>query len=161
MSNLSPFRVVWLKNITALAINGCPESQFNLGVYNREGTYMQVNHQEAVKWFRLAAEQGYAKAQCNLGVCYRNGQGVEQNLSEAYFWYYIATSNGDQFTKPLRKRLDAILSSEERVRIQEKQTNGLKNTEKMGESKKKRYLLKMLKQKFPTVQTHKHGRAIR
>ena len=31
---------------------------------------------EAVRWFRLAAEQGYASAQYNLGVMYANGRGI-------------------------------------------------------------------------------------
>ncbi len=31
---------------------------------------------EAVRWFRLAAEQGDALAQSNLGAMYANGRGV-------------------------------------------------------------------------------------
>ena len=30
----------------------------------------------AVKWYRKAADQGYAEAQSNLGELYANGQGV-------------------------------------------------------------------------------------
>ena len=33
---------------------------------------------EAVRWFRLAAEQGDARAQFNLGVRYDTGEGVPQ-----------------------------------------------------------------------------------
>ena len=36
---------------------------------------------EAVKWFRLAAEQGLANAQHNLGVMYDNGEGVPQDVA--------------------------------------------------------------------------------
>ena len=35
--------------------------------------------QEAIKWYRLAVEQGFADAQYNLGWMYENGQGVIQN----------------------------------------------------------------------------------
>ena len=34
---------------------------------------------EALKWFRLAADQGDARAQYYLGAMYANGQGVPQD----------------------------------------------------------------------------------
>ena len=36
---------------------------------------------EAVKWYRLAAEQGTADAQYNLGVRYAKGRGVPQGIA--------------------------------------------------------------------------------
>ena len=42
---------------------------------------------EAVKWYRKAADQGYAKAQYNLGVCYTQGTGGPQDSAEAVKWY--------------------------------------------------------------------------
>ena len=44
-----------------------------------------------MKWFRKAADQGYANAQDDLGICYANGEGVEQNDVEAYAWYDLAS----------------------------------------------------------------------
>ena len=41
------------------------------------------NYAEAVKWYRLAADQGDASAQFNLGVMYDKGQGVPQDYAEA------------------------------------------------------------------------------
>ena len=38
---------------------------------------------EAVKWFRLAADQGDALAQYSLGDMYRTGEGVPQDYGEA------------------------------------------------------------------------------
>jgi TPR repeat protein len=38
---------------------------------------------EAAKWFRKAADQGYAPAQYNLGLLYLSGQGVAQSNLEA------------------------------------------------------------------------------
>jgi TPR repeat protein len=35
-----------------------------------------------VKWFRKAAEQGYAIAQNSLGFCYANGVGVAKDAAE-------------------------------------------------------------------------------
>ena len=39
---------------------------------------MPQNYAEAVKWFRLAADQGDASAQYNLGVMYAKGQGCRR-----------------------------------------------------------------------------------
>ncbi len=42
---------------------------------------------EAVKWFRLAAEQGNANAQQNFGFMYLEGRGVPQDFVEAMKWF--------------------------------------------------------------------------
>jgi hypothetical protein len=54
------------------------------------------NYEEAVKWYRLAAEQECAPAQCNLGLCYETGRGVEQNIREAVKWFIRAARQGDK-----------------------------------------------------------------
>ena len=41
----------------------------------------------AVKWYRKAAEQGYADAQYNLGFMYANGDGVPEDDATAVKWY--------------------------------------------------------------------------
>jgi TPR repeat protein len=50
---------------------------------------------EAVRLYRLAADQGYAAAQFNLGVCYRNGIGVAKDEAEAVRLYRLAADQGD------------------------------------------------------------------
>lgn len=57
--------------------------------------YEDENYVEAVKWYRLAAEQGYSEAQLALGHCYDSGHGVEENDSEAVKWYTLAAEQGD------------------------------------------------------------------
>lgn len=52
------------------------------------------NFQEAVKWYREAAEQGNADAQCNLGYCYEIGNGVAKNSQEAVKWYGKSAGQG-------------------------------------------------------------------
>ena len=54
---------------------------------------------EAVKWYRLAAEQGDAVAQSNLAVMYATGQGVIQDNVYAHMWCNIAASNGSENAK--------------------------------------------------------------
>jgi TPR repeat protein len=45
-----------------------------------------------VRWYRLAAAQGYADAQYDLGTMYKDGQGVPQNYVEAHKWFNLATT---------------------------------------------------------------------
>ena len=52
------------------------QAQYNLGVMYDEGRGVRQDDAEAVRWYRQAAEQGYAAAQYNLGAMYANGRGV-------------------------------------------------------------------------------------
>ena len=45
-----------------------PHAQYNLGVMYENGQGVPQDYKTAVKWYRLAAEQGDAGAQFNLGV---------------------------------------------------------------------------------------------
>ena len=49
---------------------------------------------EAVRWYRMAAEQGDASAQYNLGIRYDNGRGVLKDEAEAVRWYRMAAEQG-------------------------------------------------------------------
>jgi hypothetical protein len=49
---------------------------------------------EAVRYYRLAAEQGCAEAQCNLGTCFDNGDGIAQDQVEAVRYYRLAAEQG-------------------------------------------------------------------
>ena len=49
---------------------------------------------EAVRWYRMAAEQGDATALYNLGVMYTNGEGVLADAAEAVRWYRMAAREG-------------------------------------------------------------------
>ena len=47
---------------------------------------------EAVRWYRLAADQGYAPAQYNLGTMYVRGRGVPEDVVTAHMWVSLAAS---------------------------------------------------------------------
>jgi TPR repeat protein len=57
------------------------------------------DYQEALKWYRPAAEQGYAPAQYSLGVAYERGQGVPQDYREAVKWYRRAAAQGNELAQ--------------------------------------------------------------
>lgn len=72
-----------------------PKEQYDLGNRYYYGENVQQDYAEAVKWYRLAAEQGYAAAQNSLGHCYDLGVGVQQDDTEAIKWYWMAADQGD------------------------------------------------------------------
>jgi hypothetical protein len=59
-----------------------------------------------VKWYRLAAEQGYSIAQSNLGLMYGKGHGVIQDYIRALMWFNIAASSGEN--KKASKNRDIV-----------------------------------------------------
>jgi len=65
----------------------------------RKGEGVTQNDSEAVKWFKLAADQGYDYAQANLGFMYAEGKGVTQNYSEARKWFTLAADQGNDYSK--------------------------------------------------------------
>lgn len=73
-----------------------PIAAFNLGVMFTTGRGTETNNDEALKWFRKAAQAGVDEAQYNLGVRYFWGRGVEQNYQEAYKWFDAASRSGYQ-----------------------------------------------------------------
>ena len=67
-----------------------PEEMNSLGCLHKE----EGNFEEAVTWFRKAAERGDSIAQFNLGVCYGKGQGVEQDAAMAFSWFQKSAEQG-------------------------------------------------------------------
>src|SRR5437762_12993844 len=60
---------------------------------------------EALKWYRLAAEQGNACAQNDVGSMYLNGFGITKDATEAARWYRKPAEQGvavAQFNLALR-----------------------------------------------------------
>ncbi len=68
--------------------------EFDEVVFVASGRRIIEDHKEAVKWYRLAAEQGDANAQYNLGVMYVLGEGVIQDDVYAHMWLNIAAASG-------------------------------------------------------------------
>jgi hypothetical protein len=53
------------------------------------------DYKEALKRYRLSAEQGDANSQYSLGVMYDLGQGVLQDYQEASKWYRLSAEQGN------------------------------------------------------------------
>ena len=70
------------------------KAQNNLGANYYHGHGVKQDYKKAVKWFRLAAEQGFFLAQNNLGLMYATGQGITQDMVQAHKWFNLAAING-------------------------------------------------------------------
>ncbi len=56
------------------------------------GAGVPQDYVEAVRWYRMAADQEVAGAQFSLGFMYATGQGVPQDYVQAHMWYNLAAS---------------------------------------------------------------------
>lgn len=79
------------RELKKLAQKGSTRAQYYLGVMYMDGKGVKQDNAEAIKWFKLAAEQSHAASQNNLGVIYYIH---EKNELEAIKWFRMAAQNG-------------------------------------------------------------------
>lgn len=93
--------------LIALANNGDVYAMDTLGAAYEFGEDKEVigvlgiekDFEEAVKWYRKAAEQGFDIAQHSLGKCYYFGYGVDEDKVKAVKWYRKAAEQGNDDAK--------------------------------------------------------------
>ena len=94
------------------SLGGAPQAQYELGNNNApttpQGQYrlaanyewgyggVKQDYQQAMYWYRKAADQGYADAQFKLGWFYESGLGVGKDYGQARVWYQKAADQGDE-----------------------------------------------------------------
>ena len=72
-----------------------PDAQWRLGMMYENGKGALQDNDEAIRWYREAAEQGHAFAQVSLGNMYAEGRGGPEGEMAAYMWFNIAASAPD------------------------------------------------------------------
>ena len=82
----------WLRKVTKTP--GSP-SQPDRGA-ERE---VPTGGDDAIKWFRKAAEKGTSWGQFNLGLRYARGDGVPQDYAEALMWFQLAADQKDAMSQ--------------------------------------------------------------
>jgi len=89
--------VLWIVEPTkSKARNGDPQAQQAIGIWLERGLFgAKTNVVEAVKWYRRAADQGFARAQVLLGSCYHAGRGIPKDEEEGVRWRRKAAEQGD------------------------------------------------------------------
>ena len=84
-----------IKQLRSLAESGKAEAQYYLAFRYSKGDGVARNINEAMRWYRLSAAQGYAAAQHALGIIFNNGEGgVTRDYREAMKWYRLAADKG-------------------------------------------------------------------
>ena len=90
------------------ALAGNADAQCSLGcIYDFGLEGVDKNYQEAVNWYRKAADQGHKSGQYFLGTCYQLGKYVNKNNEEAAKWYRKAVSQGHAKAK---EALDLLIN---------------------------------------------------
>ena len=98
----------WFEKTQVLAAQGSAVAQLDLGNMYYMGRPATRDEKEAIKWWRLAAEQGkvyergfcfwrlahLCNAQFNLGNIYSNGNGIPKDDKEAVKWWRLAADQG-------------------------------------------------------------------
>jgi hypothetical protein len=96
------------------AEKGFAEAQFRTA-QACEGKHLatEQDYQEAVKWYRLAAEQGHIRAQAELGSALMQGQGVPKDCIEAYAWCSLAAAKNSRLAIDLLAIIEKEMSPDQ------------------------------------------------
>jgi len=74
---------------------GTPQEQYKLGNVYYQGDGVQKDYMQALKWYRMAADQDLPESQYMMGVMYDHGEGVPQDFLAAVDWYRKAAEQGN------------------------------------------------------------------
>ena len=78
------------------------------------GEGVPQDYEQAVAWYRKAADQGNAGAQFCLGLMYENGQGVAQDYVRAHMWFNLAASGSSEparsFSVKERANIEGVMT---------------------------------------------------
>jgi len=94
-------------------------AQHSLGFMYSAGRGVPQDFNEAVKWYRMAAEQGNPWGQFNLAITYADGRGVDQDLVKAHCWYNLAASQGHGDAAKVRDELAELMKPEQIAEAQQ------------------------------------------
>lgn len=93
--NFLPNKSIEFAHDLPLAQNGNAVAQFNVGEIYEFGEGIHQNMQEALNWYRLAANQGNVGAQLRLADIHYFGPPALQDFQESIKWYRLAADQGN------------------------------------------------------------------
>jgi hypothetical protein len=85
---------------------------------SRDGKGGPKDAAEAIRWFRLAADQGVALAQFNLGLMYANGLGPRDYV-QADMWLSLAEAQGTPDARKNRELVERAMTSAQTAEARE------------------------------------------
>ena len=88
-----------------LASKGNAPAQVRLAsIYFWGGHGVPQDPAQAARWYRKAADQGYALAQAHLGLMYEHGYGVPKNPVMARMWLDLAVARAPSLSMAVKLR---------------------------------------------------------
>ena len=63
-----------------------------------------------MKWYRLAADQGFSAAQINLGHMYLDGYSVPKDYVSAYMWLNLAAAQFGEIAAKSRDEVEQLMT---------------------------------------------------
>ena len=89
------YTVLKYSELEVLAYEGDVDAQVQLGRMSEYGTEdVKQDFADAISWYQMAADSGYAEGTCALGYFYLTGTGVEQDLEKAQALFSEAIAGG-------------------------------------------------------------------
>jgi len=83
-----------VETLNRKALGGDTRAQLLLGMAFEFGQGVEKDLEEAIHWYRIAADRGDPEAQTNLGYLYEIGSVGPENPAEAAKWYLRAAVTG-------------------------------------------------------------------
>ena len=74
-------------NLGVMLSRGDVRAMNNIGFLWSKGYDGKQSHEEALRWWREAAQRGYTVSMNNIGLAYANGHGVEPDIEQALEWW--------------------------------------------------------------------------
>ena len=85
--------------------------------------FERKDYKEAVRLFRLSAEQGDVDAQLKLGVSYGMGRGAPKDYALAHMWWNLSGSNGNKEAAENRDIVETKMTPQQIEKAQEMARN--------------------------------------
>ena len=82
-------------NLANLISRGDVRAMNNVGLLWAKGYEGKQSYEEALRWWKQAAERGYAVSMNNIGLAYANGDGVAVDMKQAFDWWFKSAMLGN------------------------------------------------------------------
>jgi uncharacterized protein len=88
-------------------------AQQRLGLMYERGLSVPQDYAEAARWYRRAADQGFASAQWTLSSMYATGSGVPKDYVQAHMWCNVSAAQGFEPATYCRADLERAMTPEQ------------------------------------------------
>jgi len=82
-------------NLANLVSRGDVRAMNNVGLLWAKGYDGKQSYEEALRWWKQAAERGYTVSMNNIGLAYANGNGVAADMKQAFDWWFKSAMLGN------------------------------------------------------------------